>query len=160
MSDDARNIRHKLMNNRDTRSGQSTGICLAITFTVLILMYGISVVYAITQSSDTMKVLPNVLAHHTLAAIVYAFAYSKLVAKGLFSSFYFLVAYHLFLGTLLLLHAYLYYLVAAAMRGGAPYPGWLYLTSVKNVANSHIIWYAIHMVFLRNRSPCDEAVLD
>lgn len=148
MSGDARSIRHKLMNNRDRRSGHRTGICLGITFSVLILMYGISVIYGITQSSDAMKALPYVLAHHILVAIVYAIAYSSLVAKGLFTSFYFLVAYHVLLGTLLLLHAYLYYLVAAAVRGGAPYPGWLHLTSVQNVANSYTIWYAIHMIFL------------
>ncbi len=142
------NRKNKANNNRGQDSGRLSVRCVSMVVVTLFLVNGASILYGITQTSDVMMALPYILVHHTFLALCYAIAYSSLVRRGFFTSNYFLVSYHVLLGTMTFMHTYLYYLVRAAVQGGTYFPGWLHLNSVKSVAYSSSIWYSIHLVFL------------
>lgn len=148
MWDEASNRQYELTNNRDQRLSQSPWGRLGVILAVLFLLHGATILYGSTQSPDWMKAWPFALVIESIVAYFYAIAYVILVRKGIFTSFFFLVTYHALLGIITFLHAYLYYLVIAAMRGGAYYPGWVHITAVKNFALNSTIWYAVHIVFL------------
>lgn len=134
-------------NSADQDSDQISRRCLSIIFVVLLLMNSASIFYGTIQSPDGMKALPYILIHHTFVTLFYAVAYSILVRTGFFTSLYFLVAYHVLLGTITLMHTYLFWLVKAVAKGVPYFPGWLHLASAKSLANFSN-WYAVHLVFL------------
>jgi hypothetical protein len=115
---------------------------------VLSVFNAMSMLHELVRSPESLKALPYALFFYAFVTIYYSIAFSWLVRKDTFNSLSFLVPYHALLGTLTFLHAYLYDFVKAAMRGGAPYPGWIHLTWVKDIAFSNTLWLAMHAAFL------------
>lgn len=118
----------------------------ALILAVLSIFNGVSILYGWFQSVDVKAWWPVLLVWQFLIAYVYAVAFVFLVRDPALTRPVFLILYHAILGTLLLLHAYLYY--ALKVDWLAVNNGHARLDMLQKLVYSGVTGYAIYTLFL------------